>query len=263
MYESYEITSKFYDLINSHVDHKAWCDLLVSALEKYSKSRPELVLDLGCGTGVITLMLAERGFDMTGVDISPEMLDVARERAEEKGLDVLWLCQDMREFELYGTVDAAVMTNDAINYLLKNKDLDAVFSLVHNYLVPEGIFIFDISTKGKFSRLYRGDIIIEEDGLYCGWQNYYNEKKGTVDFYLSYFVEEDGGWQRYDESQRERAWSCRGIIRALKKNGFSPLLLTGSYDLSPADEKTADEEFDRLYFVCRVEKTEKSGNNGL
>ncbi len=264
-YESYEITSRFYDAVNAHVDHGAWCDFIEAVFARYGKNgeKPSLVLDLGCGTGVITLELARRGYDMTGVDVSPEMLGVAKERALEMGVsDVLWLCQDMREFELYGTVDAAVSTCDGVNYLLTGKDLDAAFSLVHNYLAPEGLFVFDVSSRAKFRRLYRGDIVIEDEGVYCGWQNSYNEKTGYADFYLSYFIEEeDGRYRRCDEFQRQRGWSVRGLLGALRRNGFEPLLVTDSYSMEPLSRSETEE--DRIYFVCRVRKTEKSGNNGI
>lgn len=262
-YESYEITSRFYDAVNAHVDHGAWCDFIEAAFARYGKEKPSLVLDLGCGTGVITLELARRGYDMTGVDLSSEMLGAAKENAEKMGIgDVLWLCQDMREFELYGTVDATVSTCDGVNYLLTGADLDAAFSLVHNYLVPDGLFIFDISSRAKFRRLYKGDIIIEDDGVYCGWQNSYNEKTGYADFYLSYFIEEDDGkYRRCDEYQRQRGWSVRGLKRALERNGFEVLIVTDSYDMEPLPQTESEE--DRIYFVCRVKKTENSGNNGI
>lgn len=266
MYGSYEITSKFYDKINSHIDCEAWSDFIDAVFSRYCEKKPELVLDLGCGTGALTIPMAKRGYDMTGIDISPEMLDIARERTEKEGMEknsILWLCQDMRNFELYGTVDAVYAANDAVNYLLSSKDLDAAFSLIHNYLIPDGVLVFDFSTKGKFVRRYSGDIIVEDEGLYCGWQNYYNEKSGKVDFYLSYFTEENGVWHRYDEFQRQRAWSARGLLRSLRKNGFEPLLLTGGYDMEPAEEKTADIDFDRLYIAARVCKNENSGNNGM
>lgn len=262
---AYEITSEYYDSINSHVDHSAWCDFLELLFAKYAKSKPSLVLDLGCGTGVITVELARRGYDMTGVDVSPEMLDEARESAAEAGVaDVLWLCQDMREFELYGTVDAAIATCDAVNYLLKSKDLNACFSLVHNYLEPDGIFVFDISSRAKFKRLYKGDIIIENEDVYCGWQNRYNEKTGIADFYLSYFTPpsdpDDGIYVRRDEYQRQRAWSVRAVKQALARNGFELLCVTDSYSAEPI---TGETEADRVYFAARVKKTAESGNNGL
>lgn len=263
---AYEITSEYYDMINSHVDYGAWCDFLEKMLVKYAKEKPSLVLDLGCGTGVITLELARRGYDMTGIDISPEMLDEARENAAEVGLsgDILWLCQDMCGFELYGTVDAVIATCDAVNYLLTASRLDKCFSLVHNYLVPDGLFVFDISSKAKFKRMYKGDIIIETDNIYCGWQNDYNEKTGIAEFYLSYFTPQgdadDGIYIRRDEYQRQRAWSVRSIRQALARGGFELLAVTDSYSCAPLCGET---ENDRIYFVARVKKTEKSGNNGL
>ncbi len=259
---SYEITSEYYDKINSHVDYGAWGDFLERLFAEYAKEKPSLVLDLGCGTGVITLELARRGYDMTGVDLSPEMLDEARERAQDEGItDVLWLCQDMRSFELYGTVDAVIATCDAVNYLLTAKDLDRTLSLVHNYLVPDGIFVFDVSSRAKFERMYRGDIIIENEDVYCGWQNEYNEKTHMADFFLSYFSEtEDGVYERRDEHQRQKAWSVRSIKNALARCGFELLTVTDSYD---GGELTGETDADRIYFAARVKKTEKSGNNGI
>lgn len=261
-YDSYEITSQFYDKVNSHVDHDGWCDFLEAAFSRYCNEKPSLLLDLGCGTGTITLELARRGYDMTGVDASPEMLDVARRKAEALGVaDVLWLCQDMKSFELYGTVDAAIATCDAVNYLYSSSELDECFSLIHNYLIPDGIFVFDVSSRAKFRRLYSGDIIIEEDGVYCGWQNRYSEKTGIADFNLSYFIEEDDGcYRRYDEWQRQRAWSVRGLKQALRRNGFEVLLVTESYDMTPCG---SEGDGDRIYFVCHVKKTAESGNNGI
>ena len=134
----YDILAPIYDGINADIDYSAWADFIEKIIEReYRGGRPELVLDLGSGTGSMTLELARRGYDMTGVDISPEMLDIARERAEREGLSdkMLWLCQDMREFELYGTVDVAVSCLDSINHLTSPADLSRTLSLVHNYLI--------------------------------------------------------------------------------------------------------------------------------
>ncbi len=262
---SYEVTSEYYNSINSHINYGEWCDFIERLFARYAKEKPSLLLDLGCGTGLITLELARRSYDMTGVDVSPEMLGEARAAAFDAGItDVLWLCQDMRAFELFGTVDAVISTCDAVNYLLSPADLDKCFSLVHNYLVPDGLFVFDVSSRAKFARMYKGDIIIEDGDVYCGWQSEYSEKTHVADFYLSYFSPvgnpEDGIYERRDEHQRQKAWSVRSLKNAIARNGFELLTVTDSYGGAPI---AGEPDGDRIYFVCRVKKTEKSGNNGL
>lgn len=266
MYGSYEITAEFYDSINAHVDHGAWADFLEEAFRRYCKSRPMLVLDLGCGTGVLTLELARRGYDMTGADSSPEMLAKARENAEEAGIgNVLWLCQDMSDFELYGTVDAVISTCDSINYLTGTDELRRCLALIHNYLVPDGVFVFDIASRGKYRHIYgERDFVIDGGDVYCGWQNSYNERTGLAAFYLSYFIREGDVWRRYDETQRQRCRTVRSMKNELTRAGFETLGVfcdTSMTPLGKGDEDSADVE--RIYFAARVKKTEKSGNNGL
>ena len=161
----YGLLAPIYDKLNGDIDYSAWGDFIEKIFEKHSTvGRPDLVLDLGCGTGSMTFELAKRGYDMTGVDLCAEMLDVARERAEKMGFSekILWLLQDMREFELYGTVDAAVSCLDSINHLTCIKDLDICLNLVHNYLVPDGLFIFDVNGKYKFENVYGSSSYVYE-----------------------------------------------------------------------------------------------------
>ncbi len=265
MYGSYEITSSFYDSINAHVDYSAWADHIEAEFSKFSGEKPTLILDLGCGTGRLTLELARRGYDMTGADNSPDMLSKARENAESaRRGNVLWLCQSMSEFELYGTVDVVVSTCDAINYLVSNEELMKCFGLVHNYLVPDGLFIFDVAARGKYRHIYSGrDIIIDGEDVFCGWQNEYNDKTGIADFYLSYFVRDGEGWQRYDEMQRQRCRTVRSVRQMLKRTGFEVLSVNNGYMDKPllaGDEDKPDTE--RICFTTRVKKTEASGNRG-
>lgn len=177
----YDLLASMYDVINSDIDYVKWADFIENAIERYciTKNTPELILDLGCGSGKMTVELAKRGYDMTGVDCSFEMLGLAREYAEKSNLDgkILWLLQDMREFELYGTVDLTVSCLDCINHLTTKKDLEKTFSLVHNYLIPDGLFVFDVNGKSKFENIYADNCYtFEDENGFLIWQNDYNEK---------------------------------------------------------------------------------------
>ena len=248
----YDLIAPIYDSINRDIDYSAWADFIEKIFERELKERPELVLDLGCGTGSMTLELARRGYDMTGIDYSCEMLDRARERAEMEGLSgILWLLQDMRSFELYGTVDATVCCLDGINHLLTAKELKECLSLVHNYLSPEGLFIFDVNGRYKFENIYADrSYVMDEDDAFCIWQNDYNEKSKICNFYITVFKEGDGGlFERYDEMQRERLYTLRTLKRALMDTGFEPL---GAYsDLAFTEASDNDE---RIYIVARCKK---------
>ncbi len=250
----YDLISKLYDKVNEDIDYSAWADFIEQIIKReYKEGTPELVLDLGCGTGRMTLELAARGYDMTGVDISPEMLDAARDSAEKKEMadKILWLCQDMTEFELYGTVDVTVSCLDCINHLASKADLEKCLALVHNYLIPDGLFIFDINGKAKFENVYSDNsYVMEEDGCVCIWQNYYNSKNGSCDFYITLFEEgEDGSYERYDDVQRERVYTIRSIKNSLSKCGFEFIGAYDNFDFDPASDDS-----NRIYIVARCKK---------
>ena len=146
MNESYTSFAQVYDMFMDNVDYPAWSKYLIQLLKEY-QVEDGLVLDLGCGTGNMTELLAEEGYDMIGVDNSEDMLEIASEKRAESGLNILYLLQDMREFELYGTVKAVVSICDSINYILEEDDLREVFSLVNNYLDPKGMFILRLRLR--------------------------------------------------------------------------------------------------------------------
>ena len=248
----YDLIAPIYDEINKEIDYSSWADFIEAATAANSHSRPELVLDLGCGTGSMTIELGKRGYDMTGVDISVEMLDIARERAYGAGLDdkMLWLCQDMTEFELYGTVDLAVSCLDCLNHLTRAGELDKCLSLVHNYLIPDGLFIFDVNGRAKFENVYADrSYVMETDGAMCIWQNCYNPKSHLCDFYITLFNEEGGAYARYDEVQRERMYTLSTLKKKLAKAGFEFIGAYSDYSFTPA---TDDDE--RIYVVARCKK---------
>ena len=253
-YEGYEAIARVYDKLNSEIDYKAWADFLEKCFDKYLQNKPELVLDLACGTGRMTRELAARGYDMIGVDGSEDMLSEAMYSYDRSG--ILYLLQDMREFELYGTVGAVVCCLDSINYLLTEDDLKTTFATVHNYLDPDGLFIFDVNSPHKFARVYGDNAYILEDedeegrAVFCGWQNSYDEHSGICDFYLSIFEEdEDGAYIRSDEHQRERCYSLDTLRQTLESAEMEFIGVFSDYDLNEIKETD-----DRWYIVARAIK---------
>jgi SAM-dependent methyltransferase len=241
------------------VNYGAWADFVEQCFEKFLPQKPELVLDLACGTGSMTIPLANRGYDMIGVDGSAEMLAEAFARAEGRS-DILWLLQDMRSFELYGTVGAVTCCLDSLNYLLDDGDLQKCFATVHNYLDPNGLFLFDMNTPYKFEHTYGNnayvleDEIVWEDGersaIYCGWQNTYHPETGLCDFDLSLFEEDtDGRYRRSDEHQVEKCYELETVKTLLAQAGFELLGVWGGFDFQ---EPRSDCE--RWYIAARAIK---------
>lgn len=217
--ESYKDFAYIYDNLIDQ-DYEKWADYIEEIFKKYKKS-PKLVLDLGCGTGNITNILAKRGYDMIGIDISPDMLNMARDKAIEDELDVLYLCQDIKEFELYGTVDAIICTLDVINYINAPDDLSKVFALVKNYLNPDGIFIFDINTEYKLKNILGNNTFVyDESGIFYTWENEYDKKISNQ--FLTFFVQRDDGlYERFEENHIQRAYTVDEIKKKLEKNNMT------------------------------------------
>ena len=248
----YDLIAHVYDEINGEIDYSAWADFIEKNVRDNTDTRPELVLDLGCGTGRMTLELARRGYDMTGVDYSEEMLAVARTNAEAEGLDgILWLSQDFAELDLYGTVDLAVSCLDCLNHITSPAQLSHVLSLVHNFLIPDGLFIFDMNGKHKFENIYADRAyVFEGEGGFLAWQNSYDPKSKLCDFYITLFEEgEDGRYERYDEIQTERMYSMRSVKKLLKDTGFELIGAYSDFDLTQASDGS-----DRIYYVARCKK---------
>lgn len=254
--EGYAALAPVYEHLGEEINYSAWADFIEACFEKYLPTRPSLVLDLACGTGRMTRELARRGYDMIGVDGSAEMLSEASQKERD---GILYLLQDMRSFELYGTVGAVTCCLDSVNYLLTEKDLAACFSLVHNYLDPDGLFLFDVNTPYKFAHIYGQNAYILEDtfgkgknarSVYCGWQNCYDEKTGICDFDLSLFEEQpDGSYRRSTERQQERCYPMETLKAALESAGFEVLGTFADYRFSAPAETT-----ERWYFAACAKK---------
>ena len=249
----YDLLAPVYDEINKEVDYSRWADFVEKIIERNKGfSEENLILDLGCGTGKMTLELARRGYDMTGVDSSSEMLDKASSEAEKEGLkNILWLLQDMREFELYGTVGVTVSCLDCMNHLVSASDFKKCLMLVHNYLVPDGLFIFDVNGREKFRTVYADNsYVFENESSMCIWQNSYNDRSGICDFYITLFSENgDGSYDRADEVQREKMYTLRSIKKMLSESNFD---LVGAY--SDFNFTEASDESHRIYVVAKCIK---------
>lgn len=246
--EAYSSFAAVYDTFMDNIPYDDWAAYLISLLKEYAVE-DGLVLDMGCGTGSMTERLAEEGYDMIGIDNSEEMLEIAMEKRAESGLDILYLLQDMREFELYGTVKAVVSICDSVNYITEEEDLEEVFRLVNNYLDPKGVFIFDFNTVYKYQEIL-GDQTIAEDREDCSfiWENYYYEEEQINEYQLSLFIREADSdlYRKYQETHFQKAYDLDTIKRLIEQSGLEYIT---AYDAFTRDEPT--EESERIYVIAR------------
>ena len=215
---SYENFARVYDELMDNVPYEEWAQFILNLLQD-RKITEGLVLELGCGTGKLMTLLGKAGFDMIGVDNSVEMLQIAREKTSQ---DFLYLLQDMREFELYGTVKAVISVCDSVNYITKKEELRKVFQLVNNYLDPEGVFIFDFNTEYKYRELI-GETVIAEDreDVSFIWFNEYDEDSHLNDIDLKVFVQEEGDiYRKFQEEHIQRGYTLDEIKQLLEESGL-------------------------------------------
>lgn len=209
------------------------------------------ILDLGCGTGALTELLAAKGYDMIGIDNSQEMLQIAMDKRQRSGYDILYLLQDMREFELYGTVGAVISVCDSLNYILDEEELLATFRLVDNYLYPRGLFIFDFNTVYKYEVVI-GDATIAENREDCSfiWENYYNQEEEINEYDLTFFVKNDNGdnnsFKRFSETHYQRGYTLKQMKELVEKAGME---FVDALDADTHGEVTAESE--RIYIIAR------------
>lgn len=254
--EAYTNFAEVYDLFMDNIPYEDWCSYVTGLLKEHGV-KDGLVLDLGCGTGSLTELLADAGYDMIGVDNSEDMLQIAMDKRAESGKDILYLLQDMREFELYGTVKAVLSICDCINYILEYKDLVEVFRLVNNYLDPGGVFIFDLNTVYKYESVM-GDTTIAEDREECSfiWDNFYDEDTKINEYDLSLFIrEEEDLYRKYMETHYQRAYTIDKIKKALKEAGLEFIQAYDAFTREPVKDTS-----ERIYLIAREHgKEQKNG----
>ncbi|MBR4030407.1 MAG: class I SAM-dependent methyltransferase [Clostridia bacterium] len=234
-----------YDALTDDVNYIDTVDYLEKIFDKYMDYKPKLMLELACGTGTVTSILADKGYDMIGADLSEDMLNVAREKCSPS---VLLLNQDMTDFELYGTVDVILCLLDSVNYVTDKKKLQKMFNLAHNYLEYGGLFVFDINSAYKLKNIIAENTFIREtEDIYSVWEN---EQNGEfVKFCLNFFVKDgDEKYERFYEEHKERIYEIDEVLSMLKKAGFEYIKVLGENSFNQPSEKE-----ERVYFIAKRE----------
>ena len=245
---SYGVFSEFYDALTANVSYDTVSQVLSSLLTRYGKSRG-LLLDLACGTGSVSVRLAQKGYEVIGVDLSPEMLSEAQNKAYSAGQNILFLCQDMTELDLYGTVDAAVCTLDGLCHLPDEESVFAALQKVSLFMNPGGVFLFDVNSVYKHRAvLGNNTFVYDTDDVYCVWQNTLLSDGVTVQMDLDFFepVSDKGDYVRQSERFTERAYPRETLEAMLKKAGFTVLDVFDGYSGKPAHDTS-----ERLLFAVR------------
>lgn len=234
--DAYTSFAQVYDLFMDNVPYEQWGEYLDNLFKEYG-IEDGLLLDLGCGTGKLTRYMSEKGYDMIGVDYSYEMLDIAREQSDES---ILYLLQDMREFELYGTVRGIYSACDSLNYILEEDELRQVFALANNYLDPGGLFVFDVNTPYKYRELLAENTFAEnrEEGSFI-WENYFDEEEEINEYDLTLYIrEEDGRFQRFEESHFQKSYDLETIKRLLEEAGMVFVAAYDAYTKEPVSKES-------------------------
>lgn len=258
--EAYQDFSYVYDAFMDETPYGEWCERIDALIKKHGISEPKrnaedildseknLVIDLGCGTGTLTELLYQKGYDMIGVDNSESMLGIAMEKRAMSESEILYLLQDMRELELYSTVGTVVSVCDSVNYILEEEELLQVFSLVNNYLYPGGIFIFDFNTAYKYREII-GDTTIAENREDCSfiWENYYDEETCINQYDVTVFTKEGNGlFRRFSETHYQKGYTVQQVVALLEQAGMELVELR---DADTEGEVTAESE--RVLLVAR------------
>lgn len=286
--DAYTDFATVYDTFMDETPYEVWGDFVVELINKYGVSKPafagrtagtekedseagvggakigfaeaqenseealeqerNLVAELGCGTGSFTLTMAKRGYDIIGIDMSAEMLDIARNKSAEAGFDIMYLEQDMRELDLYCTAGTILSVCDSINYLLEDEDVIETFKLVNNFLFPKGVFIFDFNTLHKYRDVI-GDVTIAENREDCSfiWDNYYHDEEHINEYDLTIFYRagEDGMFKRSVETHYQRGYTLDEMKTFVEKSG---LRFITAIDADTHGEPT--DESERIYIVA-------------
>lgn len=245
MYTSF---AEVYDQLMDNVDYEAWADLYAALLYAGGVAPGSKVCECACGTGGLTLPLLKRGYQMTGVDLSQDMLWIAAQKARKQGIGLPFIQQDMRRLHLHRQMDAVIATCDGVNYLMTDDDLCAFFSAAYETMRPGGVLAFDVSTPWKLENVLGNELICEDrDDVTYMWQNSYSRKTGVCEMALCFFIrEKDGRYRRIDEAQKQRAHTRENLAALMQKCGFTDVCVYGNSRMEAPREKEQ-----RWHFTAR------------
>lgn len=237
-----------YDKLMSDVPYEKWIKLIVDAREKYNISGNHL-LDLACGTGELSIRLAERGFQVTGVDLSEDMLSVAQDKTMKKGQSIFYMEQDMSKLEGLPSFDIIGVFCDSLNYLQTEEQLIATFQGVHRHLDEKGLFIFDVHSLYKMNTLFINQTYaVNDEDLSLIWQCYEGEDENSVEHDLTFFElnEASGMYNRYDECHFQRTYSIDQYKTWLEETDFHIVDIIVDFN-----EEEGKEDGERIFFLCQ------------
>lgn len=242
--EQYSALSEFYDRLTFDVDYKEYAKG-ADRLFKMHGIPGNLILELACGTGSLTLELGKMGYEMISCDISPDMLSAAREKCSVLSCPPVFICQDMCGLDLYGTVDGCVCALDSINYLTELPQLKAAFKRISLFMNKGGVFIFDVKSCCMFEELDGISSVWDDDDMFAAWQYGYDKKSMRAMHIVDVFVKTEGLYKRFEETHYQRAYKADKLKELLKQNGFE---IIGVYkDICGTKAHT---ETGRLFFVA-------------
>jgi len=241
---AYEALAGVYDALTRDVEYERRADYL-EKLFRRSRIPVHTVLDLACGTGEMTAILTERGYEMIAVDGSPDMLAQAREKAASlKGEPPVLLNQEMPALDLYGTVDAAICCLDSLNYLTSPRDVQKTFQRLHLFIAPGGLLVFDINSPAKLAALDGQIFLDEREDVYCVWRTEYEKRSRICSYWMDLFIRRpDGTWSRSGEEHRQRAYSVEELKAWLMEAGFNRIRTFGDCRMAAPKENEQ-----RIYF---------------
>ena len=249
---SYEEFAQIYDWALNELPYETWLSYIETIFKRF-EAKPKVVLDLGCGTGTITNLMASKGYEMIAVDLSEDMLAIAKGKAKESDQEVIYLNQNMTELDLYGTVDAVISCGDSLNYVLDEKDLLAAFKHVNNFLNPGGLFVFDMNSIYKFKEALGNRTYAEnhEDYAYI-WENYFYEEESINEYEVTIFIKNaTGSFDKATEIHHERGYEIEHIKRLLDQSGLKLEAIYNDNTFEPATAMT-----ERIYYVAREQGKE-------